>query len=483
MSKIRIPAMLLLFSLAALLEAIRLTSLSSISSRDIWWHLSTGLWILQNQGLPHSGILSQSSMLPWRTSNWAFEVLLAGAYTLLGLRAIPLLMMFLKVGLAVVTFLLAGGLRGKFGAAVALSAVAQYVLGSVAPGPTYFSILFFAVELFLLDESRKNGAYRRLYWLPVLFCVWANFDVQFLYGIAVLVLLSVTFAIEGEFDGFKIAGLAGVLSCMASLVSPNFYHSYGTFFSILTSGANKYLPDFLAMKFHQAQDYMLLLLLMAAFLTLGIRKSRDWFQISLLIGCAAASFYSQRDIWLVTLASVMVIGNSAWEKSVPQVSVQNADTNLGHLRIAMALAVVTLIVAFVIRVPRDHRVLLEKVAESYPVAASDYIRQRQLPQPLFNPFEWGGFLTWYLPEYPVAIDGRTDLYGDDAVVGYSKVMNADARYTDFTPMAQAQTLLLQKKSVMGEALMDVQGFKVEYSDDVSVILTKSGESLNAATAP
>jgi hypothetical protein len=29
--------------------------------------------------------------------------------------------------------------------------------------------------------------------------------------------------------------------------------------------------------------------------------------------------------------------------------------------------------------------------------------------------ELGGFIIWSLPDYPVAIDGRTDLYGDAAM--------------------------------------------------------------------
>ena len=116
--------------------------------------------------------------------------------------------------------------------------------------------------------------------------------------------------------------------------------------------------------------------------------------------------------------------------------------------------------------------MLAKIGEAYPVAAADYIRQHQLPQPLFNSFPWGGFLTWYLPEYPVAIDGRTDLYGDDYNIQYAKVMNAEAHYSTFPPLNEARTILLEKKSLMGTALPSVQGFKQVYSDDVAVVLVR-----------
>jgi len=29
---------------------------------------------------------------------------------------------------------------------------------------------------------------------------------------------------------------------------------------------------------------------------------------------------------------------------------------------------------------------------------------------LLNPYEWGGYLEWWLPEHPVFIDGRTDFF-------------------------------------------------------------------------
>ena len=91
---------------------------------------------------------------------------------------------------------------------------------------------------------------------------------------------------------------------------------------------------------------------------------------------------------------------------------------------------------------------------------------------MFNALEWGGFLTWYLPEYPVAIDGRAGLYPDDFVLEYSKVMNAEERYTDFPTLANARTIILPRSAIMAAALGSVPGFKVQYQDNVAVVLTK-----------
>ncbi len=94
--------------------------------------------------------------------------------------------------------------------------------------------------------------------------------------------------------------------------------------------------------------------------------------------------------------------------------------------------------------------LLAKIAEHYPVAAADYIRANHLPTPLFNPYSWGGFLTWYLPEYPVAIDGRAELYGPGFNIQYAKAMNFETHYSTFPPLNGAATILLDKSSHHGQ---------------------------------
>ena len=188
----RIGTMLLLFASAAIFEARNLFSLTALSNGDIWWHLRTGLWILQNHAVPHSGLFSQSPALPWTSSSWGYDLEIAFAFRMLGLRSIPLLLMGFKTAFAVVSFLLGGGLRGRFWPAIALSVTAQYTLGSVQPGPGYCSIVFFAVELLLLSENHSTGSVRLLFCLPPLFLVWANLDVQFVYGILLLVLYLTT---------------------------------------------------------------------------------------------------------------------------------------------------------------------------------------------------------------------------------------------------------------------------------------------------
>ena len=478
MVRIRIPVLVVLFTTAAVVEAVRLTALSAIANSDVWWHLRSGTWMLQNHALPRTGLFSQSAGAPWLASSWAYDLLLAFGYKLVGLRSIPMLLMGLKTALAMATFLLAGGLRRNFWPAVALSAIAQYVLGNVQPGPGYFSILFFAIELGLLLESRRTQQVRMLFWLPGLFLLWANLDIQFVGGIGLLMLFLAVLAIENHlFSGRHSLAMKDVakitgLSVVCTLITPYFYRGYGVFFGTTFSSANPYLPDFHAPGFRQPQDYVLLLLGMTAFLVLGLRRSRDLFAMALLAGCIAASFYSQRNIWLVTIAAVAVIGQAVDQPAASGTPTRRQWKN----QVAIAGAFCLVVLAIATLIPRSHAGLMAKVGQNYPVAACDSIRDQHLAQPLFNAYEWGGFVTWYLPQYPVAIDGRNDLYGADAIAEYSKMMSAEVPYTEYGAVSGAQTILLPKRAIMAGALSSLPIFKVAYSDDLAVVLRRNANS-------
>lgn len=468
--------MVLLFATAAVFEAKNPSSLTSLANSDIWLHLRTGIWILQNHVVPHSALFSQSPESPWAAASWGYDLKVAFAFRVLGLRSIPLLLMGFKTALAIFGFLLAGGLRGRLWPAVVLSATAQYILADVQPGPGYCSLLFFAVELLLLNDSRANGV-RVLFWLPPLFLLWANFDIQFVYGILVLLLFFTTAVLQKRYAvSLKNAGIVTLLCGLATCVTPYSYHPYGVFFATITSAANRYVPDLHALGFRRPQDYVLMLLTMAAFLALGRRRSRDPFQIVLLIGCTMLSFHAQRDAWLAALASLAVIGDAIRNDTIRDTeAVTHSDSKPARspqISVAIGLSLVIMVLAVALVIPRSNDALMAKVAQTYPVAACNYIRERHLPQPLFNSYEWGGFLAWYLPEYPVAIDSGAGLYDDDFVIQYFKVMNAEVPFQSYPTMSQAATVLLPRHSVMGEVLSTLPAYRVSYSDNVAVVLSR-----------
>ena len=481
---IRILALLLLLTAAPLQSAFSITALLD---GDIWFHLRTGLWILQNHAAPHSGLFSQYVDRPWVDTSWAFDALTGGAYKLLGLRAVPVLLMGFKLALAAVTFVLARGRRGYFWYAVLLSAIAQYVIVDLLPRPILCSILFFGVELALLLQSRRSGDVRPLFWLPVLFFLWANLHGQFLNG---LLLLGLYVAAEvAEFllhnSGVsvfsapphslaKVFAIAG-LSVVATLLTPYSFQLFPSAFQ--TAYSNVLFENFQEMQslaFRRPQHFVLLLLVMAAFVALGRQRSRDLFKLGMLGVFVMLAFRVQRDVWCVIFPAIAVIADALADPQ-HEPEAQKSITAWKWEKPLLAMLVLAVFLAAIARIPGSDT-LLNQASRAIPLKACDFIRANRLPSPLFNSYPWGGFLTWYLPEYPVSIDGRLNLYGDEINERYFKVTGGTARFETDPDFTRARTILLERNAGMTKALTTLPvlsaQFRVAYQDDLATVLVR-----------
>jgi hypothetical protein len=451
----------------------------ALTNNDIWWHLRTGLWILENHAIPRSGLFSRSATLPWIDASWGFDALTAFFYRHGGVAGLPILLMLLQMAIAIGLFALGLSAARKIWPAMALAAVAQSCLLPLQLRPALCSVALLAIELALLLRTRRSGDARVLCWLPLIFLLWANLDWQFAYGLLVLVLFSVLVGteklgrqsgatwIDCSSPGFRFDRLAAVIlaSFLATFATPYRWHLHAlVLHNISSSPADRFFPEMHSMRFRQPQDYLLLLLAMSAFFALGRRRSRDLFLFSLLAISAVISFRFMRDNWFVVVCSVAIIANT--------VRGEQATSATANFRWQENLTVAALmLLVFIFCTPK---LLFTTVSsKSFPAQAADYIRQRRLPQPLFNSRDWGGFLTWYLPEYPVSIDGRTDLYGDELNIGYFKLIQAEVQLESDPSFARAQTILLEADSPMAQALGTLPGFYEVYRDNVAVVLIRA----------
>jgi hypothetical protein len=224
-----------------------------------------------------------------------------------------------------------------------------------------------------------------------------------------------------------------------------------------------------AMNFRRPQEYALMLLVMSAFLALGRRRALRLFELSVLIAGTAIAFRIQRDAWMAVLPSIAILADGFHFRE----SEQAADESIGWWSAAVAVVVIFVIAAVCLP---DRTALMSSVGQAFPVKACDFVRENHLPPPLFNAYPWGGFLAWYLPEYPVAIDGRVDLYGGEILTRYFNVTAGNARLESDPALASARTLLLEKQSGMTKALTDFPAlqsqYRLVYSDDLAAVFVR-----------
>ncbi len=143
---------------------------------------------------------------------------------------------------------------------------------------------------------------------------------------------------------------------------------------------------------------------------------------------------------------------------------------LENLGIAAAVAVLLLIVSR--GTDFTPRGLDRAISSEYPVNAVNFLRRNPQPGPLYNNLGWGGFLMWYMPDYPVAIDGRNDLYGDELDELFYASQSAEAGYTTDPYLNEAGVVLLGADLPLAKILTADPRFKLIYQDSLAVVFAR-----------
>jgi hypothetical protein len=144
---------------------------------------------------------------------------------------------------------------------------------------------------------------------------------------------------------------------------------------------------------------------------------------------------------------------------------------LGGLTIAVVVAVLVARSVWVLG-PGVGRTADEANRREYPAGAVQYVREHRPPGPLFNHFNWGGYLIWTLPEYPVGMDGRTNLYGEERLTRTldtwrgAKGWERDAELLAAGVVIAPKNLHTKLTDLLREA---TDRWKIVYEDDVAVV--------------
>lgn len=454
----------------------------SVRDLDAWWHLKVGDWIVANLAVPHNGIFSLTAVnRPWVAYSWGYEVVLSRAYHWFGLMGIGVLGIVLTLANAYAVFWSLRRLCGRFWEAWVLAACTLYsFLFMLMPRPVFISILFYTVLLTVLLEANRDGKIKRLYWLPALFMVWANIHIQFIYGLFVLGLFVAAQLLPRLTDSFGITptylreaslpakplALLFVGCLLATLIGPYGYHLYMVVLSYSQAHyAYEMIVELQPLSFRLSNHFVQLLLTGGGFVAIAWRKKIDLFKLALLTFASIVGFRTLRDCWFLTITAAAFIADFP----APQEDEDEAETWLE--RGAMLVTVAFFLVLLSRNFDFNEHTLGSTVSEIFPVDAANFLRQNPLPGPLYNNLDWGGFLIWYMPQYPVAIDGRNDLYGDDLDRIFHKSQDA-LQYKNDPYLDKAGCVLLEKKYPLSAVLKYDPRFEVVYEDPSAIIYAR-----------
>ncbi len=444
---------------------------SSANDADIWWHIRTGEWILQHHAVPHVDAFSAPfAGQPWLAYSWLFEVIVAKLFLLRGLVGVATYSAAMIFAITVAMYHLVRRLQPDFTLSVLLTFAAMFSMGHMfTPRPWLFTILFFALELNILMHARGTGKLRELLWLPVIFALWSNVHIQFVNGLFVLGLATVEAVAAHWWTATQTrvrpiwlcATLLG--SLLATLVNPYGWHIYAVAHDLATqAGALDKITELQSIPFRSLSDYVVLLLALGSAAALASRRRLVFFESALLIFAAVLSFRSQRDVWVIVVAGAAILASSLTSKREVADKAPSLST-----RFAAILAVLMLIAGFRL-LHIDNQKLQGQVAQSFPVRAVEVIRQRGYAGPLYNDFNWGGYLIWNL-RLPVTMDGRQNLYGDQRMDRSIATWAGQPDWASDTQLISAGLVIGPVQSPLTQILRADSRFQLAYEDKVAAV--------------
>lgn len=392
-----------------------------IADYDFWWHIKSGQFILEHKSLPDKDPFSFSFIendsedshraIVILKSYWISQIVLYLAYAYGGAAGI-LLLKFLVFSLILLILWRYLALRSVSGliSFMFLSALIFFTKEYLGERPQIFSFLFATVSFVILDAARTGK--KSYYFLPPLMLLWANMHGGFLVGIAFILVYACCLAVRKQSWREKFPVLfVYLLSIFITLINPASYHTVVGFFSfqdsILMKESFEFQSPLRNLSFLTSNWYPMAGCFVLGYLAMGRDvicriKGRPTAlpveHLLLMVGTSVAAYSSVRYGYFFMIVAIPVL--ALWLTGlVPSRAVSSAPL------ILLPVVAYFVFVSPMVSTLRSG-VLIDEIA--IPVHAIEFIREKALPQNIFNDIVIGGYMIWRLyPDYKVFCDTRT----------------------------------------------------------------------------
>jgi len=454
-----------------------------IYDSDFWWHLRTGQYIWQQRTLPipdpfafttaAAGEAYPGELMTRHfnlTHEWLSQVLFYVVYRAGGFGGVVLFRAFLLAAFCtlagVAAYRRCGGFYRSLAAALATAGIAS---GFALDRPYQFTFVLLAATVVILEYRR------RLWLLPPLFLFWANCHGGYFLGWLVLA----AYSAEAGFErwrkrprpGDRALWMASAAGFLVSGANPNGFRvpqilvHYRS--SYLTSRLLEWTPTRL-----WPPDEFTVLLFGAAVLLLWRRRdvrAADWL---LFAAFGAAAVAAHRNIMLIGfLAPILIASYFPWKGAMPA--------------LVPWVAAAAVLAGTVAGIAGGRFFQLRAAEWKLPCGAADFLAAHHVTQPMFNTYEFGGYLLWRLwPQQRTFIDGRAlseSVFLDYARILYNHDESGGKSAQELLDQYGIQAIVMNTFEYAGglvyllaPALSDPQQteWKLVYSDPVAVVFMR-----------
>jgi hypothetical protein len=468
----------MLASLLAMLAV--LTVRARFNDPDMWWHLRTGEIISTTYTIPTTDLFSYTTNHhAWIPHEWLPQLVLYNTYRLASYPGLMLWFCFFTVALLVAGYILCSLYSGNSKTAL-IGALVIWLFSTTvfAIRPQLIGYLLLVLELLLVHRGSTRSP-RWFFALPPLFALWVNCHGSFFFGFLLLGLF-----LFCSFFNFRIGllvsppwdlprrrtlALAMLFSAAALFLNPvgikqvlypldTLLHQH-----IVTSQIDEWKPLLLS----DPRGLALLGVLGCIVLLIILRRSElYWHELLLLSAGTFLALSHQRMAVVFGILAAPTLSRLL----APMWDSYRAEQDRPLPNAVLIISAVA--IAWLALPSRQY--LEQQVDDGNPVRAVKFIRDTHLHGHMLNAFDYGGYLIWALPEHPVFLDGRADVFEWSGVLGeFSEWATLQTDPNTLLNKYSVDFCLLQRGSLMAHVLPLLPNWKEVYSDNASVIFVRS----------
>jgi hypothetical protein len=461
------------------------TGLPLLADPDSHWHVAVGKWILANGSVPTVDSYSHTfAGQPWIAKEWLSQLLLALADTAGGWGGVAALCAAaIGVSFALLLRLLLADIRP-------LPAVLFTLAAIVLTAPHFLArphVLAFPVMLLwvagLVRAVEQRRSPKPLLLLAML--LWANLHGGFTLGL----MLCGVFALEAVVTARDAAerkslfvdwAKFGVAAFLVACITPYGPESILVTFRIFGLGdvlgmiSEWKSPDF------QAQPMQEVILLTAVFAALSFGLKLPLLRLLVVLGLLHLFLKYARNAELLAMLAPLALAPllaRQWPSLRPNGGAFPGRTFLERMASLGrpagrygTLACLSLAAVFAGGMVRFGDI--RPPTNTTPIAALDFVRQASIQGPVFNDYDFGGFLLH--AGIPTFIDGRAELFGGDFIKRYAETvgLRGQVPLEHFLDRYGIEWTLLQKGQPANKLLERLPGWRPVFSDDVAVVFAR-----------
>jgi hypothetical protein len=412
--------------------------IASLQSVDLAYQLRAGAEILDARAIPRLDTWTFTAAgLSWTDQQWGAQVILAAVYRAAGWTGLVLL----RAGLVAVIFgcLFEVGRRRGLGlrrAAWLTLAAFIVAVAALALRPQLLGMALFAVTVLLVDDRRAHPG--RLWLIPVIVLAWANVHGSFFLGPLALGLAwleDVHDRVARPYLPLAVAIVSAVAACATPFGPAVWAYAVGLSTNPeVTRRISEWQPtslrDIPGLVFYGSA-------VLVAVLVARRGRSVSWPALAWIVVFLVIGVYAERGIawWPIGVIAVVAGLAGPRDAAAPDRAGTPVTRRLNGV-VAGALVVIGIVLLPAFRPVDSATGVPQGVVANAPLGITTALREIARPgDRLLNPQSWGSWLEYAVPEIPVAIDSRIELFPPAAWDAYDAVRtggpDAEAQLRDW----------------------------------------------------